>query len=131
MAVRYLAADPRRAWIQGYEPGVVPLVLVPLPVAVLTALAGLLVWGVQRDRTLLSEGRFAHARVIAARKRQHHGAHRITYEFRTLSGATHVGRSDTGRRPPDVGTLVPVIYHREDPGRSALYPLSLVKPLKG
>jgi hypothetical protein len=128
IGVRYLRSDPRRVWIRGDEPGVIPIAVIPLPVVGLLTLAGLIVWRVQRQRSLLSEGRFAYARVVASKKSEH-GA-RVSYEFTTLSGGTCVARSDTGRRPPEVGSVVPVVYHRDDPRRSALYPPSLVKPAK-
>ena len=129
VAVRALQSEPSRSWLAGHGPDVMPIGIIPLSVFGLLGPAGLLAWRIRRDWTLLSEGRLAGARVVATKKvaRQHQRAHRVSYEFQTLSGATVTRSFETGR-PPEVGASVPVVYHRDDPRRAAVYPLSLVKP---
>jgi len=123
----YLDSEPARSWLPGREPDVLPLWVVP-PVACLLALiSGALIWRVQRDRELLSEGRFAKARVLASTKvkHQHHSAHRVSYSFTTLSGATVTGTTEMRTAPGAVGDDIRVLYHRDNPGRNAIYPLTL------
>lgn len=128
--IEHLQSDPARSWISGYEPGSAPVWVVPLASLGLLLAAGTLPWRVMRDWMLLSGGRFAEARVVTAKKvhRQHHGAYRVNYEFQTLSGARVVGASEMGRKPPVVGPEIPIVYYRENPRWSKMYPLSLVRP---
>jgi Protein of unknown function (DUF3592) len=128
VAVVYLRSQPARSWLAGRGPGVLPIWLIPLIAAALLAVAGALAARLQRDRVLLSEGRFADARILASTKSQH--GHRVRYEFITLSGQAVTATVERGRNPGPVGTTVPVIYHRDNPRRNAFYPLSLAMPLR-
>jgi hypothetical protein len=87
---------------------------------------------VRRQWTLLSEGRFASARVTAAtRIKQHEGrSYRVTCAFQALSGAPVTADYQTNRKPPPVGTLVPILYHRDTPRWTAPYPLPFVTPVR-
>lgn len=131
VAVRYLAAEPGRSWLADYPPKGAPLWLAPLA-ALGLALLGLLCWSaLYRQRRLLSEGRPADAVVIESkvRKRGHGGGTGVVrYEFRTLSGSLVRGKCNTSRTPPPEGSTVKVLYDPDEPRRSALYPLSLVRP---
>ncbi len=132
-SIWYLASRPATSWMAGYEPGGFPVLLIPLiSISLLLGAAGL-AWIVRRQWILLSEGRVAQARVTGHTKVQHgeHRALRVSYEFRTLSGATRTGSYEVRKNPPPEGTFLPIVYHRDNPGRSARYPLQLVRPERG
>ena len=127
----YVESQPDTSWAKGYEPGSgPPLLVIPLVSAVLLLGALCVGWSVRREWILLSEGRAAQGRVTAFKKvhRHEHRAYSVRYEFRTLSGATQAARCEVGKTPPAVGALVPVVYHRDRPTWSAVYPLRLVRP---
>jgi hypothetical protein len=128
IGIVYLRSQPARSWLVGREPGVLPIWLIPLIAAALLLVAAAVAARLQRDRVLLSEGRFADARIIASTKSQH--GHRVQYEFITLSGQTVTATVERGRNPGPIGTTVPVIYHRDNPRRNAFYPLSLAMPVR-
>ena len=85
---------------------------------------------VRRQWILLSEGRVAQARVIGTKKvrRDKRTAFRVSYEFQTLSGAKQTSRYEVGKTPPPIGTVIPIVYHRDKPQWSAKYPFQLVRP---
>lgn len=126
----YLDSAPARSWLPGDEPDVLPLWVVPPVTCVLALFSGALIWRIRRDRVLLAEGRFAQARVVASTKvkHQHHSAHRVRYTFTALSGKTVTATSEVRRAPGAVGDTIRVLYHRDDPNRNAIYPLTLVTP---
>jgi hypothetical protein len=130
--IDYLASEPRRSWVAGNEPDVLPLFVAPL-VSAFLLLGAWTIWvRLRRALTLLREGRLAEGRVVATKRvsGQHSGGYRVTYEFKTLAGALARASSSAGRKPPPVGERVLVIYHRDQPHWSALYPLSLVRPAR-
>lgn len=83
------------------------------------------------QRRLLMEGRPAPG-VVTTRRRVHHphggSHHEFQYEFLLLNGAAHTGGS-TGSKP-QVGDPISVLYEPDNPGRSAPYPLRLVRPAR-
>ena len=111
-----------------YPDDVLPLWVVPLVTCSLAIFSGALFWRIRRDRVLLAEGRLVQGRVVDTKKvkHQHHHAHRVRYTFRTLSGATVTGRAEMRRAPGAVGDVISVLYHRDNPRRNAIYPLTLV-----
>jgi hypothetical protein len=127
--VRYLPAEPGRSWLRGNELGT-PFWVGPLA-ALSMAVAGMLSWfGIRRQWMLLAEGRPAQAQVTVFRKVRHqHGSYyRVSYEFRTMSGATRNGRYDSHKGPPASGTTLQVVYNPDRPEHSMPYPLALVRP---
>lgn len=128
----YLASRPGTSWMAGYEPDGFPVLLIPvISIALLLGAAGF-AWIVRRQWILLSEGRVAQARVTGHEKVQHgeHRALRVSYEFRTLSGATRTGSYEVSKNPPPEGSFLPIVYHRDNPSRTARYPLQLVRPVR-
>ena len=128
LPIFYLDGEPARSWLAGREPDVLPLWVVPLVTCSLAIFSGALFWRIRRDRVLLAEGRLVQGRVVDTKKvkHQHHHAHRVRYTFRTLSGATVTGRAEMRRAPGAVGDVISVLYHRDNPRRNAIYPLTLV-----
>ena len=130
ISVRYSVKNPRRSWI-GRE-SEMPLWVPPF-VAVSFAAGPLgIVFALRREWNLLANGRAAVGRVVASKKVHKGGGHgsktayRLTVEFRILSGALRTARFDR-RRDVALGGNVTVVYDRDDPGRSQLYPFRLVK----
>jgi hypothetical protein len=129
--IEYLPAQPEKSWLAGARPSVVPLVLIPFAVLALLASAGVIACSVRRQWILLSEGRVAVARVTASKKvsRDTGRAYKVSYEFQTLSGARQTSRCETGKAPA-LGAVIPIVYHRDQPSWSTMYPLQLVRPAR-
>ena len=91
----------------------------------------LLLWSVRRQRSILERGRAAIARVTTTRRiRSEYKTSSVwvNYEFTTYSGATGKGRSSAPKnRVPAAGGEVVVLYDMDNPKRTALYPLQLVR----
>ncbi len=129
LTVRYLPADPGRSWLRGYEPGI-PFWVGPVA-ALCLAVIGIFPWySLRRQWMLLAEGRPAQAQVTVFKKVRHqHGYHyQVSYEFRTMSGATRTGRYNAQKSPPASGTTIQVVYNPDRPEDSMPYPLALVRP---
>jgi hypothetical protein len=129
LTVRYLPADPGRSWLRGQEPGT-PFWQGPV-VALAMIATGMFPWyAIRRQWMLLAEGRAAQAQVTVFKKaRQQHGTHYwVSYEFRTMSGATRTGRYDSQESPPATGTTIQVVYNPDRPEHNMPYPLALVRP---
>ena len=128
LTVRYLPSEPGRSWLRGYEP--VAFWVGPV-VALTMAVISIFPWyALRRQWMLLAEGRPAQAQVTASKKVRHqHGSYdRVSYEFRTMSGATRTGRYDSHKGPPANGTTIQVVYNPDRPEQSMPYPLALVRP---
>jgi hypothetical protein len=131
--VMYVQSDPSINWMSGYEADDgFPLWAIPLVSASLLAGAFGTAWGLRRQWRLLSEGRVALARVTGHKKvhRDKGTVFRVTYEYEDLNGGKHVARHDAGKTPPPIGTVVPLVYHRDNPKWSAAYPLQLVRTVR-
>lgn len=123
--IRYLPSDPSVAYIRG-GPKVLPLWAGPVIAAILAAVAALLAWAIRRQWRLLAEGRTASGRIAGSKNLGRHG-HRVEYQFRTLSGSLAKGFFQCSKTPPPPGSGLLVLYDRERPSRSALYPFSLIQ----
>ncbi len=126
--VRYLPSDRGVSWMRGYEPGRVPFWLVPVVPACLALAAVPIALHLSRQRRLLAEGRPVIARVRHSRKVQgKHNVHRVHFEFRIMSGAMRHAHFDKQEKPPPAGSTLAILYDREEPRRTARYPMSLVR----
>jgi hypothetical protein len=131
LGIHYMRSDPHTNWIGGAAPPIEPpIFLIPLILLSMLGAASLMAWNIRRQWLLLVDGRPALARVTGTKRIYHEHGHtyRVNYEFQTMSGATVTSRWDSNRRPAAVGSLVPIVYHRETPKWSAVYPLQLVTP---
>jgi len=121
LAVRLLPDRPEinhpSAW-----PGHVTPVFVPwvFP-AVFVPLAILLLVTVRRDQALLRDGRASPARVTWHRRGK--GGCVFLYEFPLPGGGVQKGRYGPRRTPPEVGSIITVMYDSENPKRNGAYPL--------
>jgi hypothetical protein len=129
ISISYLQSRPETSWLPGRERRF-PLWTIPLATVSLLLVAAAVAWSVRWQWILLSEGRGAQARVTAAKKVSSDKGkrYRVSYEFRTISGATQISRCSIGKAAPAVGTVMPIVYHRDKPHWSAAYPLELVRP---
>lgn len=128
--ITYLTSDPTRSWLAGYEPEGMPVFVIPMAALGLLASAALIGWQIRSQWILLEEGRVVPARITGLKKVHHsHGGQsfRVNCEFRTLSGALHIGRFDARRQVAEPGAETTIVYHRDDPGWHARYPLPFVR----
>jgi Protein of unknown function (DUF3592) len=132
LTVKYLRSRPETSWAIGDEPGGLPLAVIPVVTLSLLAGAVAIVWAVRRQWILLSEGRVAAGRIKDVKKIAGHEGRtfRLKYEFETLGGGARTRQYDSTKGSQPVGSLVPVIYHRDNPGWSRIYPLQLVRPVR-
>lgn len=133
IAVGYVRSDPATNWMIGYERDRFPLFVIPIVSLSLLAGAAAIAWNVRRQWRLLSEGRVAQGRVTGHKKvfRDKRRVNRVSYEFEDLNGTTHSARFDSGKTPPPIGTRLPVVYHRDNPRWSAVYPMQFVRTARG
>jgi hypothetical protein len=129
LTVRYLASEPGRSWLDGHQPKRFPFWLPAAAAAMLAIGPAVIATILRRQHELLENGRAALAQVTATKKvrHSHGGTSRVEYEWNLLSGARARSRYDTDRKAPAVGSVVPIVYDPDQPRRSALYPLRLVR----
>ncbi len=134
----YLPERHEEVWLRGYEPKGVPVWTAPLVSIGFLAGATPIWLIIRRQRSLLACGRPAQARVTGVRKVRAGGrgsatdtVFRVSYDYLILSGAARAGRYDKSKNPPEPGSVLTVIYDPDNPGRSARYPLPLVRVAPG
>ena len=130
MRIEFVPSRPEASWVAGDRPSPFPLWVIPLAALSLLLTGSLVARSVRRQWILLTEGRAALARVVGFKKvhRKERKAYKVSYEFETLSGAKQTARCEVGKTPPPIGTVIPIVYHRDQPTWSATYPLALVRP---
>jgi hypothetical protein len=98
-------------------------------VAPLLLIAPVLFWIVlQRQMGLLREGRAAPA-VITGYGGSDKGKH-MRYEFPLSNGSIAKGRSGASPKAPPIGTIMCVLYDRDNPRLNARYPLEFVRVVR-
>ena len=130
--IRYLPSQPQDSWLPGYQTRGVPPFVIPLVAVSLLLAAAAIGRTIRRQWILLSEGRAALARIVAHQqiRKDKRRAYRVTCEFETLSGARRTAKYQTTAAPPAVGSMVPILYHRDDPKWTSSYPVAWVKPIR-
>ena len=127
--VTYLASYPGASWLSGNTPSrdkLWPAYVVPVGGFICTLL---LVACIRRQLEILQNGTPAVATVTKVKKgtSDHGTSWRVEYQWTLLSGATRTGRyKHSKRRAPEIGSVIPILYDRDEPKRSRKYPLSLV-----
>ena len=128
--VTYLASEPAASWMDGRTPSRRPVwPAFAIPAAALLS-GAILLWVIGVQKNLLSNGRSTGAVVTKAeKKRSDHGTTwQVEYKWTLLSGATRTGKyHHGGKHPPLVGSMIPIVYDRDQPSRNRRYPLSLVR----
>ena len=124
--IRYQRTAPENNWVAGFEPSGFPLWAVPLmSLGLLTVPLGL--WhSIRQQHALLREGRPALAKVVGGKSHGHGKPYQAEFEFRDLSGSHHTGRHSVTQELP-AGSTLAIVYDREYPAKSAVYPFSLVR----
>jgi hypothetical protein len=132
LQVRYLPTAPATSWVDGYQPGHIPLVIAPVLLVGLALIAGSMAFMIRNQREMLTNGRPAVATVMDTKKVSHqHGHHyRTKVEYPTFGGGKVTRHFDLSKQPAVGGELL-VLYDPDTPNRAMRYPLSLVKPAEG
>jgi hypothetical protein len=122
--IRYLPTDPSNNHPAAWPTNVTPeWVVIFVPVSFISV-TGLLAWMLRKQWRLLAEGRPAPG--VVTKSRQVKNQKILHYQFRTIDGAIHKGRSNA-RQLMRAGEPVCVLYDPENPRSSQVYPLPLVK----
>jgi len=132
IAIGFLPSERERSWVPGYEGGGLPLFVIPIVSLSLLATAAAVAASLRRQWNILSDGRVTLARVTNTKKvnSDKRRAYKVTCEFQTLSGAPQSSRYETGKTPPPVGSVIPILYHRDNPKRTSAYPVPLVRTVR-
>ena len=94
ITVRYVPTNPRLNDLGGSRRSGIPAAIAPIVGVLMTLAGGLCLYGIERQRRLLMDGRLAPAVVTGQRKQKHgHGGSQtvIDFEFQVLSGAIRRG----------------------------------------
>ena len=89
-----------------------------------------LIFAVRRQSKLLADGRPAMATVTKVEKKgsQHGTMWLVHYKWTTMSGATRTGKYHSEKKPPPaVGTMMPVVYDRDNTFRHSKYPMLFIR----
>jgi hypothetical protein len=114
-----------RQWVAGMSRRRAPPIGVRYAVAGATVLAAAVtVLQLQRERSLLSNGRAAPGIVTRHRRGQHGTV--VYFEFTLYGGRKVKGRGGPMHHPPAVGSALCVLYDPDDPRRATSYPTSQV-----
>ena len=129
--VRYLTTQPERSWIVGHEPDRTPVWVPPLAGLAIMIGPAVIFFRIKKERSLLGEGRPAPGVITKVRwVGGNHGEsnRRASYQFRAQDGQTYKGafRGST-RRCGAAGDGVTILYDKDDPTRSARYPMRFVR----
>lgn len=127
--VRYLPAHPDKNWIEGHQPGSIPLFVIPLFAGGMLAGAYAIFFSVQRQKALVGEGRAALAKVKKVQRvwRGEHKKQRAHIEFALLNGTRQEARVDFGGHAPQPDSTIVIVYDPENPRRVLRYPSPLVR----
>jgi hypothetical protein len=123
--VTFLPSNPARNRPAAVRDAVMPIWIPPIIGLFLAGTSALIFFSTRRDARVLSEGRPAPA-IVTRHSRSENGkvAH---YEFRLLSGAIAKGKTQPKRKPPATGTVICVLYDRDNPRLNRAYPLATVR----
>lgn len=127
--VRLVPGKPERSHPAEWDVNVLPAWLPPGLAAFLVALAVFLIWIIRRQIQLLSEGRPAPA-VVVGHRRAEHGKKALKYEFALMEGGIGKGSGHPSRKPLAVGSVICVVYDRDNPRRNSPYPMEMVRVVR-
>jgi hypothetical protein len=132
ITIGILPSEPATSWVRGYESSGFPLFVIPIVSLSLLGMAAGVAASLRRQWNMLSDGRVTLARVTNLKKvnSDKRRAYKVTCEFQTLSGAPQSSRYETGKTPPPVGSVIPILYHRDNPKRTSAYPVPLVRTVR-
>ncbi len=127
--VTYLPSHPDASWLSGNTPSRDKIW--PAYVAPVGGFLGTLLMAacIRRQVEILRNGTPVLATITSVKKgvSDHGTSWRVEYQWRLLSGATRTGRyHHNKKRAPEIGSVIPILYDRDEPKRARKYPLSLV-----
>jgi hypothetical protein len=123
--IRYVPFRPELNYPRGSRPNPLPPVLPVLVALGFSCGVAVILFSLRRQRELLIEGRAAPA-VVSRHEKSQHGtiAH---YRYALMSGSLRAGKYGPMKKAPAIDSTICVLYDRDRPWRSSVYPLSLVK----
>lgn len=125
ISIRFVPDRPEVSHPSDWQVEVMPRWM-PAGMGALLAVFGLLPrLLIRRQRGLLRDGRAAPARVTGHRRIKQ--GYALLYEFALPEGGTRKGRGGQTRHPPEVGSVITILYDPENPKRNAPYPLEMVR----
>lgn len=127
--VRFVPGRPELNHPAEWQDGDLPPWLAPAVAAMLVGLGILVIWLIRRQIRLLSDGRPAPAVVVGHRRTQH-GQKILKYEFPLVEGGIGKGSGHPSRKPLAVGSILCVLYDRDNPKRNAPYPFEMVRVVR-
>jgi hypothetical protein len=128
--IRLLPSNPEWNYPSGWRNSPLAAWLPPLLAVFLWCTAYLLYHGLGRQKRLLAEGRPAPAVILKRLTNYHRHGNRqsvLTYEYLLPGGQTMKGRVNARARM-ETGSVQCALFLPENPQKSALYPLELVRP---
>jgi hypothetical protein len=127
LSIRFLPENPGSHYVEGFEEQLLPL-WVPYIVGIVLAGTGWLVHRLLRiQRRLLQEGRAVPGVITEHRKTKDGKVAR--YVFLQLSGSQGEGKMSPRKNPPEIGSLVCVLYEPDRVKNNGVYPLTLVRSI--
>ncbi len=126
--VRYVPSNPQINHPADWQWDVMPAFVPGMSGGFLMVMGLLFVSLIRRDSRLLADGKAAPARVTGYRHDK--GGKRLRYEFRSSDGVTRKGGGGTMRKPPAIGSIITILYDRDNPRRNHPYPLEMVRPAR-
>ena len=128
LAIRFVPSNPEVNHPSEWEMDVMPAFVPGLLALVLAGIAMMLLWMLRRQMQLLADGRPGPAIVIGHKRVK--GGKVLRYEFPLMDGNVGKGRGGQTRKPPEVGSVITVVYDRDNPKRNAPYPFDLVRVVR-
>ena len=128
LRIRYLPSDPERFILLERQEGGIPLWLPFVVACALGFCSWLILYQIQREKSLLSDGRPGPA--VVTRLRNTKNGKMVYYTFATLSGSVLPGKSGPMRNAPSVGSLQCVLYEPDRTRRNAMYPFQFVRTVR-
>jgi Protein of unknown function (DUF3592) len=124
LAIRFLPSAPEVSQPVPWRNRPTPMFLAVFVGLFLSSIGALLTFPLRQQRRLLREGRAAPA-IVTGYSRVKNGR-LLRYQFPLLNGSVIRAKGAATRNYPETGSTICVLYDRDNPRRSAPYPLTLV-----
>jgi hypothetical protein len=125
ITIRFLPDRPSHNHPGDWKMDVLAVWTAPATSLVLGMSSLFLFFAIRKQIALLRDGAPAAALITAHRRVK--GGTTLVYEFRLPDNSLVKGRGGQMRNPPQIGSVITVLYDPEKPGRNAPYPLDAVR----
>jgi Protein of unknown function (DUF3592) len=125
LAIRFLPSAPGVSQPVPWRNSPTPMLLAVFVGLLLSSIGAVLTLPLRQQRRLLREGRAAPA-IVTGYSRVKNGR-LLRYQFPLLNGSVIQGKGTATKTYPETGSTICVLYDRDNPRRSAPYPLPLVE----